>query len=112
MGPMEWVLGVLSPLTDALSLDTDWLGVMAANIIAITSFLKRALGKNKWAVWVITGVFGLIYSGTQYWGNWGALAGSTFCLVALTAGMLYATGSLGKKANKMVPLGAGQTRKG
>ncbi len=112
MGPLEWVLSMFQPLTDALNLDTAWLGAMAGNIIAITAFFKRWLDKKEWAVWAIAGGFGLMYSGVQYWGNWPALAGATVVLVACTAGMLYVTGKGGKHANKMVPLGAGSQREG
>lgn len=110
MGPVDLILGALQPILDEFGITREWLLLMAANIVGIVAFVKRAMKRHGWAVWVMTGVLGAAYAAIQFRTNIGALVVGAIVLVILTAGQLAAAGRLGNFIGNRKPLGAGDRR--
>ena len=113
MGPVDTILSMLEKVVAAAGLSNEWLTATGIEVIAITSFAKRWLGKGDWQTWVVAGVVTVGLSLLAWWGNWFAAGTASVIVFLISAVLLKGTSWAGNKANAtMTAFDRGPSKKG
>ena len=112
MGPVETILSMFEKVIAAAGLNNELLTTSGMEVITLTAFTKRWLGKKQWQTWVVVGAICVAISFLTWWGNWFGASAGAIILFLITALLLKGVGVLGNKANAgMNKFGANPTKR-